>query len=221
MKSTFVIPSPTPSTSTPPQGGQPFLRPYNQRKKTLIGCLMLIPFLLSAQQRDEGDSPSGKIHFVLRGDDAKKIYLSGRGGSESEVELCETPGFGNLAIHFSPDDYWLVVQDSGSSLGVSLRLFRRDRGLRFLEQKGVDIGGRAEELALTQNGLSGRGILDHRYLEVLAWSRDSTLILICLNGHGGTAKQQVRIENWLGVYDLASGFRKNESASAGERVAIA
>jgi hypothetical protein len=52
--------------------------------------------------------------------------------------------------------------------------------MRFIEQKDADIGGKAEEFALKQNGLSEREILDHRYLEVLAWSQDSTSVLIRL-----------------------------------------
>jgi hypothetical protein len=77
--------------------------------------LITSAFLLHAQQQNEGDSPSGKIHFVVRGDEEKKIYLSPAGASSQEVELCETPGWGNLVIHFSPDDDWIVVQDGGPS----------------------------------------------------------------------------------------------------------
>jgi hypothetical protein len=60
-------------------------------------------------------------------------------------------------------------------------------------------------LALKQNGLPPQEILDHRYLKVLAWSRDSTCILVGLKGHGGTREQAVTIQNWIGVYDLAKG----------------
>ncbi|MGA7392112.1 MAG: hypothetical protein WCC08_16030 [Terrimicrobiaceae bacterium] len=43
-------------------------------------------------------------------------------------------------------------------------------------------------------------------MKVLAWSRDSTCILIALKGHGGTREQAVTIQNWIGVYDLANGI---------------
>ena len=177
----------------------------NMRKARIAFFLIIVPFLLYAQQQNEGDSPSGKIHFVIRGENEKKIYLSVPGGHSQEVELCETPGWGNLVIHFSPDDYWLIVQDGGPSLGISLRLFRRDKGVIFREQKDADIDGKAERLALKLNGFGAQEILDHRYVKVLAWSRDSTCVLIALRGHGGTRKQAVTIENWIGVYDLASG----------------
>ena len=179
--------------------------PNNMRKALIHLFLLIIPFLLYAQQQNEGDSPSGRIHFVVRGDEEKKIYLSVPGGNSQEVELCETPGWGNLVIHFSPDDYWLIVQDGGPSLGISLRLFRRETGVKFIEEKDADIDGKAERLALEQNGFPAQEILDHRYMKVLAWSSDSTCVLIRLKGHGGTQGQHVRIEGWIGVYDLASG----------------
>jgi hypothetical protein len=70
-------------------------------RKALIAFFLFIgPFPLHAQQQNEGDSPSGKIHFVVRGDDVKKIYLSVPSGNSQEVELCETPGWGNLVIPF-------------------------------------------------------------------------------------------------------------------------
>jgi hypothetical protein len=77
--------------------------------------------------------------------------------------------------------------------------------VKFTEQKEADIDGKAERLALKQNGFPAQEILDHRYVKVLAWSRDSTCVLIALNGHGGTQKQAVTIGNWIGVYDLAGG----------------
>jgi hypothetical protein len=73
------------------------------RKARIAFFLIIVPFLLCAQQQNEGDSPSGKIHFVVRGgDDEKKIYLSVPGANSKEVELCETPGWGNLVVHFHP-----------------------------------------------------------------------------------------------------------------------
>jgi hypothetical protein len=47
------------------------------RKARIALLLVSVPFLLFAQQQNDGDSPSGKIHFVVRGDDSEKqIYLS-------------------------------------------------------------------------------------------------------------------------------------------------
>ena len=153
-----------------------------------------------ADQQNEGNSVSGDVHFVVRGTpDDRRIYLSGAGHPQDEVELCHTEGSGNLEMHFAPDDSSLVVQDGGSSLGVSLRLFQRDRGVSYKEITKADIDGKAERAALEQE------LLDHRYVKLLVWSADSKSFLFSLSGHGGDQKSQVRINRWLGIYDLASG----------------
>lgn len=166
--------------------------------------LLSLP-MVRADQQNEGNSASGSIHFVVRGaQDDKRIYLSLAGHPRDEVELCQTEGSGNLELHFSPDDVWLVIQDGGSSLGVSLRLFQRDRGVIYKEMPKTDIDGKAERSALEQNGLAG-DLLDHRYTKLLAWSADSKSFLFSLSGHGGDDKNHVRLTRWLGIYDLASG----------------
>jgi len=177
--------------------------------KTTISVAALV-FLLGshlcpAEQENEGKSASGNIHFVVKGAlGDRRIFLSPADHPQDEVELCKTDGWGNLEIHFSPDDFWLVVQDGGSSLGVSLRLFQRGRGVTYKEMPKTDIDGKAERIALEQNGLAG-DLLDHRYTKVLAWSADSKSFLFSLSGHGGDDKNHVRLTRWLGIYDLASG----------------
>jgi hypothetical protein len=47
----------------------------NIRTTVIAFFLTTAPFLLHAQQQNEGDSPSGKIHFVVRGNEQKNIYL--------------------------------------------------------------------------------------------------------------------------------------------------
>jgi hypothetical protein len=161
--------------------------------------------LCRAEQQNEGNSATGEIHFVVKeAQDDKRIYLSPAGNPHDEVELCHTEGSGNLEMHFSPDDSWLVVQDGGSSLGVSLRLFHRNRGVSYKEITNAGVDGKAEQIALEQEGL-GKDLLDHAYMKVLAWSADSRSFLFSLSGHGGDQKNQVRINWWLGIYDLASG----------------
>jgi hypothetical protein len=161
--------------------------------------------LCRAEQQNEGNSATGEIHFVVKeAQDDKTIYLSPAGNHHDEVELCHTEGSGNLETHFSPDDSWLVIQDGGSSLGISLRLFQRTQGVSYKEITNADVGGKAEQKALEQEGL-GKELLDHGYMKVLAWSADSRSFLFSLSGHGGDQKNQVRINRWLGIYDLASG----------------
>jgi hypothetical protein len=170
---------------------------------TLV-CFLALQ-LCRAEQQNEGNSATGEIHFSVKGtQDDRRIYLSPAGKAHDEVELCHTEGSGNLEMHFSPDDSWLVIQDGGSSLGVSLRLFQRDRGVSYKEMTNADVDGKAERIALEQQGL-GKDLLDHGYMKVLAWSADSRSFLFSLSGHGGDQNNQVRINRWLGIYDLASG----------------
>jgi hypothetical protein len=169
--------------------------------------LAIVPLYVFAEQQNAGDSPSGNIHFELRktsDEGAKEIWLSEKDKKSAAVKLCDTPGWGNLEIHFSPDDYWLIVQDGGASLGVSLRLFKRDKGVVFKEIENADINGKAERLALQQNGLPPKEVLDHLYVQCLAWSSDSKTVLVRISGHGGTPNFGVVIGGWQGIYDLGS-----------------
>ena len=171
-----------------------------------FGLLFLSAGLARGTQVDEGDSPSGHIHFVVKGpQDDKRIYLSVKDHPQDQVALCQTPGWGNLEVHFSPDDYWIVVQDGGGSLGISLRLFRRETGVTYKEMTDVDMGRAAELAALQQNDLPPKELLDHRYMKLLAWSADSKGFVFSLSGHGGDGKIHIRINNWIGIYDLATG----------------
>jgi hypothetical protein len=170
------------------------------------GLMFSTAFLAHGAQQNEGDSPSGQIHFVVRGaQDEKKISLSLKGNPKEEVVLCDTPGWGNLELHFSPDDNYIAVQDGGDSLGISLRLFRRTNEAAYAELTEVDLNRAAELAALKQNNLPARELLDHSYLKVLAWSGDSRSLLISLSGHGGDDKSHIRINKWIGFYDVATG----------------
>jgi len=177
------------------------------RRLFFVFSVLVAPRLLLPAQQEAGDSPSGAIHYELRkaADDSKEIWLFPKDRKEEAVKLCETPGWGNLVVHFSPDDYWIIVQDGGASLGVSLRLFRRQQGVRFQEIKEADIDGQAEKFALRERGLPQNPTLDHRYAAVLAWSADSKRILIRLSGSGGNEKRYIRLSEWTSVYELGSG----------------
>ena len=135
---------------------------------------------------------------------SQEIWLWPKGHKNKAVRLCETCAWGNMSLTFSPDNYWIIVQDGGGSLGVSLRLFRRSKGVTFHEVKEANIDGKAERLALKQNGLrESDDFLDHRYVLLLSWSKDSRMITVELSGRGRDAKHDVEIEGWKGIYDLA------------------
>lgn len=192
-----------------------------------LALLFLAPLAATADQQNEGDSPSGKLHYELRGgdDDEKEIWISEKGKKQNAVRLTDTPGWGNMVVYFSPDDYWIVVQDGGASLGVSLTLFRREKGAHFSEVKNADIDGKAEETALRQKGLPAEQISDHRYASLVSWSGDSKYILIQVRGGGKTTDRKTIVWfEWLGIYDLAKGVfiddlkKFNRAAVTTERI---
>jgi hypothetical protein len=179
----------------------------NKSLLRLLFALCIAPLCVFADQQNEGESPSGNIHFEVRktsNEASKEIWLAPKDKKAGAVKLCETPGWGNLELHFSPADSWLIVQDGGGSLGVSLRLFKQDKGVAFKEVEGADINGKAEKFALQRNGLPAEQLLDHRYARCLAWSADSKKVLVQISGHGGNAKFRVTIRDWQGIYDLDS-----------------
>ena len=116
------------------------------------------------------------------------------------VSLGETPGWGSLDLYFSPNNEWLIVQDGGASLGISLRLFQRKKGAHFVE-KNVQLNEGAERLALQRSGVK-KGATDHRYLQVVGWSNDSRFVILRLSGHG---PDELRIRGWFTVYDVKTG----------------
>jgi WD40 repeat protein len=160
------------------------------------------------EQLDEGRSLSGKLHYELRStltrDGEKAIWLWSKEDKSDARHLCETEGWGNLEIHFSPDDNWIVVQDGGASLGVRCRLFRLVQGLQFREIEKPDLNAEAEKLALKKIGLPAQEMTDHRYVRCIAWSGDSKMILITANGNGRVGKLAVGFE-WVGVYHVQGG----------------
>src|SRR5438876_10203376 len=80
------------------------------------------PGVALSTQRNEGESPSGKIRYTLQGrEDSKQLFLYAEDRPDERVALCETYGWGNMVVSFSPNEEWIVVQDGGASLGVDLR----------------------------------------------------------------------------------------------------
>lgn len=162
-----------------------------------MAAITIGPLTSVAAQENEGASIDGSVHYELRGDaENKTIWLFPKDHKEKAVKLCDTEGWGNLQVHFSPDNFWIVIQDGGASLGVHLSLYRRDKGVIYQCVK-EDIGADAEEQALQQIGKQSFG-LDHRYARVLQWSADSRTILIEIRGSGSHDGTHVSVGRWVG-----------------------
>jgi hypothetical protein len=177
--------------------------------RTLISAwLFLISSVALCEQLNEGQSPSGKLHYELRTtpnhDGEKAIWLWSKDDKSDAQQLCETGGWGYLEVHFSPDDNWIVLQDGGASLGVLCRLFRLRQGLVFREIQKPDLNAEAEKLALQKAGLPAQTMSDHQYVRCLGWSGDSKMILIQSRGNGKIGKLGVGYE-WIGIYHVEDG----------------
>ncbi len=186
---------------------------FDRLPETTIMCYRFFAFLIfltassviRAEQQNEGASPDGEIRYEARSigqnlesGAEKAIWLSER-GSEDWVKLCETPGWGSLEMHFSPDSHWLMVQDGGASLGISLRVFEQKNGAHYRELIDRHLDDRVERLAMDRARAPRDWVSDHRYLRVLAWSHDSSTVLLRLSGHGGGP---FSMRGWVTLYDV-------------------
>ena len=170
-----------------------------------IMLALLLPLRLCAD--NDGDSPSGKLHYTLYHDDGKdthEVYISSKDHKDNPVKLCETEGR-SLAVFISQDDFWIIVQDGAGSMGVHPRLFQRVKGASFKEMKDADIEGKATRLLLKQNGLPADFILSHQYFHVLNWSGDSKFVLFSMSGDGFNDQYFVTFSDWTAIYDLGNG----------------
>ncbi len=175
------------------------------RSLFLATCLCALPPALRAGQPESGTSPGGHVHYEIRpAADGKEIWVYRENEKGRINKMCETVGSDDLKLFFSPDDRWIVVQDGGASLGVSLRLFHRDGEHSYGERDKTDIGATVEAAAMKQDGGDGKALSDKRFTECLGWSTDSQYILVRVSGKGDERYNHVQFR-WIGVYDVDSG----------------
>ena len=174
---------------------------------TMAGTLLLGLWPATADEsradesRADGKSPSGKIawHVVETKDGAEVLISEGDQEESAAVKVCETISLANTKVHVSPDDFWIIVESGTGSLGISLAVYQREKGMIYKEQAGTDIGGTVAKAAFKAAGNEAAAEkLDHVYAHVLAWSADSGSILVDVSGHGG----KTRIGPYVAVFDL-------------------
>lgn len=158
---------------------------------------------LSAQETErlDGSSESGKIawHVVQSKDGADVLISEGDQGESAAQKLCGVLGVANTKVEVSPDDFWIIVQSGGGSLGVSLSVFQRTKGMIYREKKEMEITEPILKGAFKAAGNEAAADkLDHVYTRLLAWSADSETILVQVSGYGGKTK----LSPYLAVYDL-------------------
>ena len=148
------------------------------------------------------------MNYELRGDPHNlgvEVWIW-EDAREDAFKLCDTEGWGNFRIYFSPNDRFILVEDGGSSMGIHLRLFTRvavKEGPLFTEKESANIEDKAGNFLLNRSGLPTGPILDHRYAHYWYWSENSCAALFHISGHGVIESRAYRISS-LCVYDLES-----------------
>jgi hypothetical protein len=182
----------------------------------MVLALIITALITSVTQPSSADeecfsTPNGLSCWEFRKAEdlttSSEIWMWPDGHKADAIKLCEVEGsIGRVKV--SPDSDWLIVENGGASLGISLRLFKHESGLTYKEIKKPDITGKAIKLALRDAKPAGAELL-HAYLECVAWSSNSRRILVELTGNVSAAGQRLNIE-WAAVYDVPTGtFSRN------------
>jgi len=171
-------------------------------KRILLLAVLFIPGFAAAEDRKDGVSTSGKIGWhVVETKEAADVLISEADQGESAAQkLCGVISVANTKVTVSPDDSWVVVQSGGPSLGVSLKVFRRENGMIYAEQKSMDIGGTVL-LAACGGDAKKAESTSHLYTHALNWSADSKWLLVEISARGG----EKEVKSFVAIYDLASG----------------
>jgi hypothetical protein len=151
------------------------------------------------EKRQDGVSGSGKIgwHIVANDDDVQVLISEADQGESAAQKLCDVPSFSHTKVFVSPDDKWIIVQTGSASLGISLNVFQREKGMIYQEKADLKIEEKALLRALNDK-VKAVGDLDHTYANLIAWSADSKSILFEVSGQGDAA----RVESYFAIYDF-------------------
>src|SRR5688500_2607795 len=71
-----------------------------------------------------GVSSSGAVAWSVDPENGE-LNLVRANGEGSPVKLCGTTSTANLAVHFSPDDKYVMITDGTASLGIHVTLYQR------------------------------------------------------------------------------------------------
>lgn len=161
-------------------------------------------FPASAQQPEEGWSSLGAWKFELRenAEGEKEIWIIPEANPDGAKKMTTTPGWGNMRMHISPDDKFIVLEDGGGSLGIDLRVFRAGTApTEYVEDVDLKIADIVEAWAVKKAGAAEGSILGHRYVHAHGWSADGKKLLVSISGREG----ELSIPGWFAIYDFGSG----------------
>jgi hypothetical protein len=162
----------------------------------------LLPVQVQADTVDGKSSTKDLVWVARSTSDGGELFVSwAHGGTGAKV--ADLVGLGALKVHFSSDDRWLFVTDGGSSLGTTVRLFKRSTGLAYKEVKEFDFDFAVQRLAAQIEG--GKEIkdtiLDRSYLRCVGWSKDGPQAFLAISGKGTLNGKRFEVEDFTCVFD--------------------
>jgi hypothetical protein len=109
-------------------------------------------------------------------------------------------------VLFSPNEQLLVINDYLGSNASDVRLFKRTKGLMFVEVRNAKIFDKARALLLSKYPIIRKLDFGHSYIKAEMWSAHSDAILLSLFGHADTVydKKYYSLEPWLCVFDVST-----------------
>ncbi len=145
---------------------------------------LLIEFYID----DRAESKSVWVH---------QIWLSSVKDPKEKVLLCQFERSASVSI--SPDENKLVVNDCDGSDHASVRLFKKQQGLRYREIKKPSI----EEAVWNNAGRQEHfqpSWFHHSYTTCLGWDKDSQTIQVKIDGYGDVGG----LEGWVCFYNIST-----------------
>lgn len=187
-------------------------------KRLVASLLVLLAGISSvmAEERKDGVSPSGKIgwHVVATAAGAEVLISEADQGESAAQKLGEVLSVSNTQVFVAPDDSWIIVQSGGGSVGVSLSAFSREKGMIYHQEKEMDIGAVAL-LAACGGDQKKADTMDHVYVRLNGWAKDSKSVLVEVGARGGAGK----VDSFFAIYDLTEkkiGFDLEKFNRAGK-----
>ncbi|QTA91425.1 hypothetical protein [Desulfonema magnum] len=151
-------------------------------------------------------SASGKLvaeHYVNDSIFYTEIFIRPSKGNVKPVFLV---GYDrSAAVSFSPDDKWIALNDHAGSNESHVRVFKRGQGVKFIEQKKVNITKEAWRFLALQHGRKHPPDFDHSYVYMGEEWLSSREILLALFGYSDSNGFRSVDPYWFCVYNVYTG----------------
>lgn len=167
-----------------------------------LSCAIVLAAHAQTHRESMGEwqSPSGQLAAeAFHEKDGSRSLVVRRNGSRDEATILTFER--SIDVIFSPNDQWIAVNDAFGSTDTIARVFRRSENFKFVESKKGLVDDAAWRLVRTLYRAPVPSGLTHRYSEIVAFSADSTKVLVKLHGH---EDGDTYVDDWFCVVNLLS-----------------